>query len=188
MHVAQVLMLKTDSGPDRKNTYASAQLAYTPLAIALKLDLLVLMRTAPGQSFVNPVERVMSVLSLGIHGLATERATCPANTEAVLKGANSMKAVRTALANVDVEQAAAPDSHTSRFAASMQAPIAIVRSALEVRFARCFQAVVQLGGCLLGGFALPSSHMRCSMLICLSDAEHAVERQASFLDGPCHER
>ena len=41
-------MLKTDSGPDRKNTYASVQLAYTALAIALKLDLLVLMLTVPG--------------------------------------------------------------------------------------------------------------------------------------------
>ena len=100
-------MLKMDGAPDRKNTYASVQLAYTAVAIALKLDLLVLMRTAPGQSYVNPVERVMSVLNLGIQGLATERAACPADTEAALKGANSMKAVQTALANADGEQAAA---------------------------------------------------------------------------------
>lgn len=131
----QVLLIKTDGGPDRNNTFASVQLAYTALAIALNLKLLVLTRTAPGQSYVNPVERGMSGINLAIQGIACERTACPEDTEAVLKGANSMKAVRQALKAADGEQADAPDSHTQRFATSMQAPIAELRSALEVRVA-----------------------------------------------------
>jgi hypothetical protein len=70
----QVLVIKTDGGLDRNCTFASVQLAYLCLALELDLDQLILLRTAPGQSYVNPVERVMSVLNLAIQGLALARA------------------------------------------------------------------------------------------------------------------
>lgn len=100
----QVLIIKTDGGPDRNTTFASVQLAFLGLALLLKLDAIILNRTAPGQSYVNPVERCMSVLNPAGQGLALERAQCPSNTEAVLKDANSMKQVREALAKADGDQ------------------------------------------------------------------------------------
>ena len=128
----------------------------------------------------------MSVLVLSIQGLVTERAACSADAESVLKGANSMKVVRTALANTNEVQAAATDLHTSRFAASMQAPIAVVRSALEVPFARCFQAVTQLRGRLLGGLATARCQVVTCAAVCLSDAAHLA--RACVFYGPDHER
>lgn len=128
----QVLVLKTDGGPDRNCTFASVQLAYLCLALYLNLDMLILLRTAPGQSYVNPVERVMSVLNLGIQGLALSRAECSPETENVLKGANSMKAIRQALTQADVGTPAGATSHTQQYTESMQQPISQIEEALEV--------------------------------------------------------
>lgn len=121
----QVLIIKTDGGPDRNTTFVGVQLA----ALALELDLcmLVLMRTAPGQSYVNPVERVMSVLNLAGQGLATARAACVPETEAALKGANSMKQVRQAFEKADAALPPGAETHTARYSAAMLEPI----SALE---------------------------------------------------------
>jgi hypothetical protein len=55
-----VLAIKNDGGPDRNPQYASVQLAYTALAVLLRISKRVVMRTAAGQSFTNLLERVMS--------------------------------------------------------------------------------------------------------------------------------
>ena len=39
----------------------------------LNLDMLIAMQIAPSNSFVNPVERIMSILNLGLQGVALER-------------------------------------------------------------------------------------------------------------------
>jgi hypothetical protein len=83
----QVPVIKTDGGPDRNNTFVNVQLAFYSLAKELGLDKLTLMRTAPGQSYVNPVERVMSVLSLALQGYRTARGECSSAVESALKGA-----------------------------------------------------------------------------------------------------
>jgi len=46
-----------------------------PLALFLELDMdtMVVMQTAPTQSWANPVERFMSVLNLGLKGVALAR-------------------------------------------------------------------------------------------------------------------
>ena len=124
-----MLAIKTDGGPDRNTTYVAVQLAFLALALELGVRHLILMRTAPGQSYVNPVERVMSVLNVAGQGIATARGLCAADTEAVLKNANSMKNTRQALRNADGERAHAPDSHTQQYAAAMQQPIRILENA-----------------------------------------------------------
>ena len=43
------------------------------LFLELVLDTMVVMRTAPTHSWANPVERVMSVLNLGLQGVALSR-------------------------------------------------------------------------------------------------------------------
>jgi hypothetical protein len=113
----KVLVVKTDGGPDRNNTFVSVQLAFFALAIELDLTCLILMRTTPGQSYVNPVERVMSVLNLALHGVSLERGHSGADTEALLKNLNTIKARLLALEpnGCDVRSA-----HRERFVTDMQ--------------------------------------------------------------------
>jgi hypothetical protein len=96
-----VLAIKTDGGPDRNPQYASVQLAYTALSVLLGIPKLVVMRTAAGHSFTNPVERVMSVINQGLQGVTTARGRCEPHTEAVLQNCNSMKDMRKALQQAD---------------------------------------------------------------------------------------
>ena len=57
---------------------------------------MVVMRTAPTQSWGNPVERIMSVLSFGLQGVALARKEMPEIYEKGFKKCNSMNAVRKA--------------------------------------------------------------------------------------------
>ena len=128
----QVLALKTDSGHNRNPTFVGVQLAYLALAKELDLDALIVMRTAPGQSYVNPCERVMSVLSMLMQGIATARGKCSAAVEKSLQGVQSMKGTRKVLD----ESSAAPDveqpSPKAQWAAAMQVPIDTYTAAFQV--------------------------------------------------------
>ena len=55
---------------------------------------MVVMRTAPTQSWANPVERVMSVLNLGLQGVALAREVMDEEYEHEFKKCNGMSAVR----------------------------------------------------------------------------------------------
>jgi len=61
-----VLFVYTDGGPDHRLTFFAVQLALVALFLNLNLDLLVVGRTAPNHSWRNPVERLMSVINLGL--------------------------------------------------------------------------------------------------------------------------
>jgi len=61
-----VLCLYTDGGPDHHCTYARVQLSYICLFIALDLDYFVAVRIPPQHSWKNPVERIISILNLGL--------------------------------------------------------------------------------------------------------------------------
>ena len=52
-------------------------------------------RTCPGHSFANPAERVMSTLNLVLQNAAFARSVMPDASEALVKKANSMAAIRT---------------------------------------------------------------------------------------------
>ena len=65
----------------------------------MNLDLLVLARFAPGHSWRNPAERIMSILNdvnLGRQNCALERQKCDDATESTLKKCGSMKEIRVA--------------------------------------------------------------------------------------------
>ena len=51
----------------------SVRLCLLALFVELDLDTMVVMRTAPTQTWGNHVERVMSVLNLGLQGIALAR-------------------------------------------------------------------------------------------------------------------
>ena len=52
-----ILLLYADGGPDHRITYVSVQVSLITIFRYLNLDYLVAVRTAPMQSFQNPVER-----------------------------------------------------------------------------------------------------------------------------------
>jgi hypothetical protein len=66
------------------------------LFLALDLDTMVVMRTAPTQSWANHVERVMSVLNLGLQGVALAWDMMDEDFEKAFKKCNGMAVVRKA--------------------------------------------------------------------------------------------
>jgi hypothetical protein len=94
---AAALVIYTDGGPDHNNKHQSVRLGLLSLFMELDLDTMVVMRTAPTQSWGNPVERVMSVLNLGLQGVALARDELVGGTfEKEFKKCNGMSAVRLA--------------------------------------------------------------------------------------------
>ena len=92
--VPPVLIIYSDGGPDHRITYHSVKLALIVLFKILDLDLLIVGRTAPGHSWLNPSERIMSVLNLAFQNVALMRDECTVEMEMTLKGANPMAEIR----------------------------------------------------------------------------------------------
>ena len=67
--VKPILFLYSDGGPDHRLAYLSVQLALIALSLKLDLDCLVVCRTAPYHSWKIPVERIMSILNLGLQSV-----------------------------------------------------------------------------------------------------------------------
>ena len=91
-----ILLKYTDGGTDQRNTLQSVQCASICLFKEFNLDMLIAVRCAPGQSYINPAERIMSVLNYGLQNCATERARLDEESEKILKRCNSMAELRTA--------------------------------------------------------------------------------------------
>jgi hypothetical protein len=92
---AVALVVYTDGGPDHNLKHQGVRLGLLSLFMELDLDTMVVMRTAPTQSWGNPVERVMSVLNLGLQGVALARDELVGGEfEKEFKKCNGMGAVR----------------------------------------------------------------------------------------------
>lgn len=89
-----ILFLYTDGGPDHRLTYLSVQISLITLFLKLDLDFLCAGRTAPYHSWKNPVERVMSVLNLGLQCIALARAEMPTEYETEVAKCNSISELR----------------------------------------------------------------------------------------------
>ena len=61
-----MLFLYTDGGPDHCLTFPSVQPAQIALILNPNLDILISGRTAPHHSWYHPVERMMSIMNLGL--------------------------------------------------------------------------------------------------------------------------
>ena len=75
-------------------TYLSVKLSLIALYLKLNLDYLCVARTAPYHSYRNPVERIMSILNLGLQAVALAREKMPDEMEATATRCNSLKALR----------------------------------------------------------------------------------------------
>ena len=107
-----ILFLYTDGGPDHRLTYVSTQLSLISLFLNLNLDLLCAARTAPNQSWRNPVERIMSIVNLGLQSVGVMRKEMSAEAEKALKNCNTLKSIRST-----------GDRYRKEIAESVQVPI-----------------------------------------------------------------
>ena len=60
----------------QRNTLESVKVASICLLKELDFDFMIAARCAPRQSYMNPAERIMSILNLGLQNGATERPPC----------------------------------------------------------------------------------------------------------------
>lgn len=89
-----VLIVFTDGGPDHRVTYDTVKLSLLSIFMEMDLDMLIALRTAPNNSWVNPAERLMSILNLALQHVALERKPMPENFEKKMKNKSSLGAVR----------------------------------------------------------------------------------------------
>lgn len=88
--VPKVILRFSDGGTDQKNTLESVKCACICLFKELNLDMLIITICAPGNSWVNPAERIMSILNLGLQNCAFE---C-GDDEGEFKSCSSMTQIR----------------------------------------------------------------------------------------------
>lgn len=79
---------------DQRNTLESVKCTSICIFKELDLDMFVAARCAPGQSWTNPAERVMSILNIGLQNCALTREKGSDELEKMLKSCTSMAAVR----------------------------------------------------------------------------------------------
>ena len=83
-HVPPILMKYTYGGTDQRNALESVKAPSICLFKELYLDFMIAARCDPEHSYMNPAERIMSILNLGLQNVATERAPC--DDESIKKG------------------------------------------------------------------------------------------------------
>ena len=89
-----IIFLYSDGGPDHRVTFISVQLSLICLFLQLNLDYLCAVRTAPYSSWRNPVERIMSVINLGLQCIGLARAEMPQRFEEEASKCNTLKELR----------------------------------------------------------------------------------------------
>ncbi len=105
-----VLFLYTDGGPDHRVTYTSVKLSLIALFKKMDLDYLCATRTASHHSYRNPVERIMSIVNIGLQAIAIARAEMPQEMEREADKCNSLKALRAAASRTSDFQGACLDA------------------------------------------------------------------------------
>lgn len=86
----------SDGGTEHRSLLVKVQLSLIAIFKMLELDMLIACRTAPGQSWQNPVERVMAILNIGLQNCALERDNTAEEMEKLLKRCGSMAEIHKA--------------------------------------------------------------------------------------------
>ena len=93
----------TDGGPDHRNTFLTVQISWICLFISKDLDMLVAARTAPQNSYRNPVERIMSLLNLGLQSIGLMRKEMSEEFKTLIKNSKrSEKLLQTLQAHASI--------------------------------------------------------------------------------------
>ncbi|KAK6174900.1 hypothetical protein SNE40_013462 [Patella caerulea] len=80
-----------DGGTDQGKTSESVKCSAICICEELNLDMYIAARCAPGNSWINSTERIMSILNLGLQNCAMERENDASNA---IKSCNSMNQIR----------------------------------------------------------------------------------------------
>jgi len=86
--------LFVDGGLEHNNKHVSVRIGLLALFLELDMDTMVVMRVAPTHSWSSPVERAMTVLNLGLQGVALAREEIVEEYETEFKKCNGMNVVR----------------------------------------------------------------------------------------------
>ena len=87
--MSNVLLIYSDGGPGHRLDYVFVLLSLIVLYLNFDLDMLIACRTAPKQSWRNPVERMMSIINLGLQCIEIMRAKLSDECEEEIKIATS---------------------------------------------------------------------------------------------------
>ena len=98
-----VLFIYSDGGPDHRLTYINVQLSLICLFLKYNLDYLCAGRTAPHHSWRNPVERIMSVLNLGLQCVGLARSEMSSEFEAIIRKCSNLSDLRQQLTSCKEE-------------------------------------------------------------------------------------
>lgn len=90
----KVLMKFTDGGTDQRNNLESVKLSNICLFKEMDLDMLIHARCAPGHSWTNPAERIMSILNIGLQNCSLEREKVDTEAEKLFKRCGGMADLR----------------------------------------------------------------------------------------------
>lgn len=86
--------LMTDGGPEHRTTFESVKVSLIHLFRQTGVNHLIAMRAAPGQSYVNPVERIMSILNIALQNCALQRSERGKPVEQLIKGCQCLDDIR----------------------------------------------------------------------------------------------
>ncbi len=105
-----IIFLYSDGGADHRLTYVTVQLSLICLFLKLYLDYLCVCRTAPYHSYMNPVERIMSILNMGSQCVGLARAEMPEMYEKEVSKCNTLSELRNIVSRVNGFEEAVQDS------------------------------------------------------------------------------
>ena len=84
----------TDGGGDHNITRISTQVSLIRLFTQLNPNMLIALRCCPTKSWVNPAERIMSILNLALQNCSLERTKMSDELEQKMKSVNNMNNLR----------------------------------------------------------------------------------------------
>ena len=87
-------------------------------------DFLAAVRTAPYHSWTNPAERIMSIINLGLQGVALKRSDMSLNSERIFKNLGTIEDIRNA------------SSYNSTLSEELKIAIKSTQKTLETRTSR----------------------------------------------------
>ena len=122
--IAMILCVLSDGGADHNVVHSSVQIAVIALCIYMKIDIAFFMRTIPGHSWTNIVERVMAIFNIGLYHVALERPRMDDRCEEIMSKCGGL---------VDVREEGKKSSH---FKGQVQETMGKVSDALAERFNR----------------------------------------------------
>ena len=110
MENRHMLFVYADGGPDHRLTFLTVQLSLIALFLNLKLDVLIAGRTAPSHSWANPVERIMSIVNLGLQCIGIARKKVSTEAEKHIASCKNLKELRANCSEFkkDIEESIAP--------------------------------------------------------------------------------